>query len=642
MTPFTGGWFFNIPSPGQDGGWVPWVVKGVLLDEGDHNPNDDAIAEVAGITWVPPANEAFTYDDDGNRESSSLWDYGWDGRNMLVSATTKNYSESPEGWRVTCDYDAEGRRFKKTIIHKTTRAEQVKETLDNVTFIWDGWNLIYERHANELGTRTLDRKYVWGEDIGGGTGGASGAGGAGGLLLIRETRGQAVPVDYYPLYDGSGHVVGLTDSAGTLVAQYTYGPFGELISASGPMADANPIRYATKYYDKETGLYYFGRRYYDPATGQWLNREPLGEDESLNLYAYTLNDPVNNVDRLGLDRIWIGADGTTKWVIEDMSSGIFGLFRKAIGWIPVGSAGANTPSSYSYGSWSPSSNLPETPIALSGGGTVSLSELQSFAKANPLSSYSTHWAFSDEQVGLVGKLVERVAGGAARSENGVSEFFAGVHDQTGNILTGIDGLIMRDGLLGSDFLNWERWTTSTNNPWKELYGNSVFKTSPATIREQRYGWVANQNTGYYQGGQTTTDVVALLGPGAWRLASRGSGYVLAAKVTPNPRTGVGYGVTDPPVRVQGIWTEADFKAALQGRPPSSLGRPDLHHAEQMPGSAIHEVLPDVHRGNPALHSNRYNQGVTPQMRNQDRQLHWWYRAREEGADQLYPDLIYDN
>jgi RHS repeat-associated protein len=300
MTPFTGGWFYNIPSPGQDGGWVPWVVKGVLEDAGDHEPNDDAIAEVAGYSWVPPANESFTYDADGNRESSALWNYGWDGRNMLVSATTKNYSESPEGWQVTFDYDAEGRRFKKTIIHKTTNGEQVKETLDNVTFIWDGWNLVYERHANQLGTRTFDRKYVWGEDLGGGTGGASGAGGAGGLLLIRETRGQAAPVDYYPLYDGSGHVVGLTDSAGTLVAQYTYGPFGELISASGPMADANPIRYATKYFDKETGLYYYGGRYYDPVTGQWLSREPLGEDESLNLNSYCHNDPVNNVDRLGL------------------------------------------------------------------------------------------------------------------------------------------------------------------------------------------------------------------------------------------------------------------------------------------------------------------------------------------------------
>jgi hypothetical protein len=39
------------------------------------------------------------------------------------------------------------------------------------------------------------------------------------------------------------------------------------------------------------------------------------------------------------------------------------------------------------------------------------------------------------------------------------------------------------------------------------------------------------------------------------------------------------------------------------------------------------VLPDVHRGNPALHPNRFNQGVTPQMRNQDRQLHWWYLSQ---------------
>ncbi len=100
-------------------------------------------------------------------------------------------------------------------------------------------------------------------------------------------------------YDGSGHVVGLTDSAGTLVAQYTYGPFGELISASGPMADANPIRYATKYYDKETGLYYFGRRYYDPATGQWLNREPLGEDESLNLYQLVTGSVITGTSDMG-------------------------------------------------------------------------------------------------------------------------------------------------------------------------------------------------------------------------------------------------------------------------------------------------------------------------------------------------------
>jgi hypothetical protein len=111
--------------------------------------------------------------------------------------------------------------------------------------------------------------------------------------------------------------------------------------------------------------------------------------------------------------------------------------------------------------------------------------------------------------------------------------------------------------------------------------------------------------------------------------------------TPDPRTGVGYGPSDPPVRIQGDWSENDLKQGLLGHPPRGLGSPDLHHADQMPGSGVHEVLPDDHRNNPALHRNPFNQGVTDDMREADRQLHWWYRAREQGADELLPDWIYD-
>ena len=251
---------------------------------------------------MPPVNETFGFDDAGNRQSSALWDYGWDGRNKLVRARTKNHNTSARGYDITFGYDAEGRRFRKNV---KVYQNGVLVSQDRITFIWDGWDLIYELHQNPSGLTTLERKYVWGPDIAGGTGGDTGAGGAGGLLVIRETRGTQTK-DYYPLYDGSGHVTGLTtiiDSVATLVAEYAYGPFGELIHARGPMALANPWRYATKYYDSETGLYYYGARYLDPVTGQWLSREPLGESESVNLYAYCGNDPVNNVDALGMQKV---------------------------------------------------------------------------------------------------------------------------------------------------------------------------------------------------------------------------------------------------------------------------------------------------------------------------------------------------
>jgi len=305
MTPFAGGWIYPLGHPGAAGGWVPWTAKGVLEDAGDTGAFPDAVAEFSGSVFFPPTSETFTFDADGNRESSALWNYGWDGRNKLVRARTKTWNTAPQGWDVKFDYDAEGRRFRKEVTryHNGNIAEQKV-----IHFVWDGWDLLYERHQDIHGNFLMDRKYVWGPDIADGA-----AGGAGGLLLIRETRGTTTN-DYYPLFDGTGHVTGLADNTGKLVAEYWWGPFGELIAAKGEMADANPFRFATKYFDAETGLYYFGHRYYDPTTGQWMNREPLGEEESLNLYSYCHNDPVNKVDRLGLDSVSIEMEGAAGFI----------------------------------------------------------------------------------------------------------------------------------------------------------------------------------------------------------------------------------------------------------------------------------------------------------------------------------------
>jgi RHS repeat-associated protein len=243
----------------------------------------------------------------GNLQFTALWEYGWDAKNQLTRARTKNHNTAAQGYDITQAYDAEGRRFSK----KVNRLENGTIVHQNhITYLHHGNDLIYERHQHPSGLTTLERKYLWGPDLSGTYGGA---GGAGGLLLIHETRGNET-IDLYPLYDGTGHVIALAtliEDVPTLVAEYAYGPFGELIHAKGPYAQSNPIRYATKYLDQETGLYNFGMRFLDPITGQFLSREPLGESESLNLYQYGHGDPINKVDVRGLAAVAIDDSLTT-------------------------------------------------------------------------------------------------------------------------------------------------------------------------------------------------------------------------------------------------------------------------------------------------------------------------------------------
>ena len=105
---------------------------------------------------------------------------------------------------------------------------------------------------------------------------------------------------YFYVHDGNGNVMALVSAAdGTTAAQYEYSPFGKVLRATGPLAMINPFLFATQYYDWETGLYYYGYRYYDPSTGRWLSRDPLEEDGGVCLYGFNDNDSLNGWDALG-------------------------------------------------------------------------------------------------------------------------------------------------------------------------------------------------------------------------------------------------------------------------------------------------------------------------------------------------------
>jgi RHS repeat-associated protein len=85
-----------------------------------------------------------------------------------------------------------------------------------------------------------------------------------------------------------------------VAASYEYDPFGQTVKAVGESASQNPIRFSSKYAEQETGLLYYGYRFYSPQTGRWISKDPSGEGGGINLYGFLGNNGVSKIDLLGL------------------------------------------------------------------------------------------------------------------------------------------------------------------------------------------------------------------------------------------------------------------------------------------------------------------------------------------------------
>jgi len=98
-------------------------------------------------------------------------------------------------------------------------------------------------------------------------------------------------------YEDNGDVVALVNLGnGTETARYEYGPFGEPIRITGPVAALNPFRFSTKRTCNTTDLVLYEYRVYNPILGRWLSRDPIGEPGGQNLYTLAENDPLQGVD----------------------------------------------------------------------------------------------------------------------------------------------------------------------------------------------------------------------------------------------------------------------------------------------------------------------------------------------------------
>ena len=249
------------------------------------------------ISYTPDAQNFYTAidsltpvkDADGNMTSGPLpvapsvnSTLAWDAENRLISVTVS-------GTTTTYGYDFQHRRISKTTGAAVTR------------FVYDGWNMI-----TEYAGTTLKRSYTWGMDL---SGSMQGAGGVGGLLSIHEASGNGsakAGQTLYPVFDGNGNITRIIDSSSNVVCSYGYDPFGNFENPTGNDADSSgyaaeqPFGFSTKYLDVESGLYYYGYRWYDPKTGRWISRDPIEENGGFNLYEFVSNNVVNRHDHFGL------------------------------------------------------------------------------------------------------------------------------------------------------------------------------------------------------------------------------------------------------------------------------------------------------------------------------------------------------
>ena len=158
----------------------------------------------------------------------------------------------------------------KTLLNSTRNVEQKAKNKDA------SGNLIAEADGNN----EITRYYIHGA----------------GLLAM------VTPSDQVSCYhfNGTGSTVAMTDAAQSVINQYRYDPFGNIISQSETIPQ--PFTFVGQYgvMTEPNGFYYMRARYYDPQVGRFISEDPIGFDGGdVNLYAYVGNNPIMGVDPWG-------------------------------------------------------------------------------------------------------------------------------------------------------------------------------------------------------------------------------------------------------------------------------------------------------------------------------------------------------
>lgn len=200
--------------------------------------------------------EEITYDGIGNPLSYRGWTMSWQGGRQLASMTKGSDT-------LSFAYNESGLRTSKTVNGVAH------------SYVWQGSKLA----ADITDTYALYFHYDSPGDV---------------IGFTRTANGT--DTEYFYVKNLQGDILKVITATGTEAATYTYDAWGKLLTATGDLADINPLRYRGYFYDTETSLYYLKSRYYDPEVGRFINPDAYASTGQgilgANMFTYCNNSPV--------------------------------------------------------------------------------------------------------------------------------------------------------------------------------------------------------------------------------------------------------------------------------------------------------------------------------------------------------------
>ncbi|SCA62460.1 Uncharacterized protein SCG7109_AA_00490 [Chlamydiales bacterium SCGC AG-110-M15] len=250
-------------------------------DSRDNRLEKDKLAYSNNVVdqLLKAGDKNYENDERGNRISESSVEgdkkYTYDALNRLTRV-------SADDWEAVYTYDYASRRMSRKLEYGDGRSEE---------------ELYLYHDKREIGSLDANGNYQTLRVLGLGLGAEIGA-------AVAVELGGSV---YVPVHDHRSSVGGLVDvETGKVLESYRYSAYGEeeIYDGAGEKLGrsvlGNPWRFSSKRTDVETGLVYFGERYYDPEEGRWISADPLGFEAGPNVYAYVFNSPLAFHDQYGL------------------------------------------------------------------------------------------------------------------------------------------------------------------------------------------------------------------------------------------------------------------------------------------------------------------------------------------------------